>query len=494
MVKILMVGTFVAILLVSGFLSMKKTNNLGDFFLGGRKIGPWMSAFAYGTTYFSAVIFVGYAGKIGWGFGLPGVWVGIGNAVIGSYLAWKLLAKPTREMTEKLGAMTMPEFLQARYDSHALKIFAALVIFIFLVPYSASVFMGLSYVFEEVFQFNYNYALLAMTVITAAYLLMGGYRAVALTDFIQGIVMLFGVGTLLYYVFGNPVVGGFSQVIPKLSQISPDLATVFPTGQKGIALLSVIILTSLGPWGLPQMIQKFYAIKDKEKIKAATVISTAFCLIIGIGAYGVGALSHLYFNQLPVDPATGKATVDLLVPKILQIALPEMAAILILLLVLSASMSTLSSLVLVSSSSITIDLLKGYVSPQMGKKEELGIMRSFCLIFIALSAILALFKPAIILTLMALSWGPVAGVFLGPYLWGLFWPGTTKMGAWAGALSGLLTGLGFSWYHSFDASFVPIGGALAMLISLAVVPVVSLFTESFSKEHLQKVFVERTNI
>lgn len=492
MVKLLMVGTFVAILLLSGFLAMKKTNSLGDFFLGGRKIGPWMSAFAYGTTYFSAVIFVGYAGKVGWGFGLPGLWVGIGNALIGSYLAWKILAKPTREMTEKLGAMTMPEFLQARYDSHALKIFAALIIFVFLVPYSASVFMGLSYVFEEVFQINYNYALLIMTTITAAYLLMGGYRAVALTDFIQGIVMLFGVGVLIYYVFGNPAVGGFLQVIPRLREVSPDLVTVFPSGQQGLALLSVVLLTSIGPWGLPQMVQKFYAIKDTERVKAATVISTAFCLIIGLGAYGVGALSHLYFSELPVDPATGRGSVDLLVPQILQTALPELAAILILLLVLSASMSTLSSLVLVSSSSITIDLLKGYVRPHMGKKEELGVMRSLCLIFIALSAILALLKPAIILTLMALSWGTVAGVFLGPYLWGLFWPGTTKMGAWAGAVTGLLTGLGFAWYHSFEPTFVTIGGALAMLLSVAVVPAVSLFTESFSQEHLQKVFVRRT--
>ncbi len=493
MVKILMVGTFVAILLISGFLAMKKTTNLGDFFLGGRKIGPWMSAFAYGTTYFSAVIFVGYAGKIGWGFGLAGLWVALGNALVGSYLAWKLLAKPTREMTEKLGAMTMPEFLQARYDSRKLKIFAALVIFVFLVPYSASVFMGLSYVFEEVFQINYNYALLAMTIITAAYLLMGGYRAVALTDFIQGLVMLFGVGVLVYYVFGNPVVGGFSQVIPRLSNVSPDLTAVFPSGQNGLALLSVVLLTSLGPWGLPQMIQKFYAIKDTAKVKAATIISTVFCLIIGLGAYGVGTVSHLYFTELPIDPNTGKGTVDLIVPQILQTALPEMAAVLILLLVLSASMSTLSSLVLVSSSSITIDLLKGYFSPDMGKKEELGIMRSLCLIFIALSALLALFKPAIILTLMALSWGTVAGVFLGPYIWGLFWPGTTKMGAWAGALGGLLTGLGFAWYHSFEPSFVTIGGALAMLLSLAIVPVVSLFTENYSEEHLQKVFVRRAN-
>jgi SSS family solute:Na+ symporter len=489
--KFIMLGTFVAVLLASGFLAMRKTKNLGDFFLGGRKIGPWLSAFAFGTTYFSAVIFVGYAGKMGWSFGISGIWVGIGNALIGSFLAWKLLAKPTREMTEKLGAMTMPEFLQARYDSHALKIFAALIIFVFMVPYSASVFMGLSYVFEQVFQINYNYILVAMTVITAIYLLMGGYRAVAITDFIQGVVMIFGVAVLISYVFGHPAVGGFAQVLPKLAQIDPGLATFFPTGHNGVALLSVVLLTSLGTWGLPQMVQKFYAIKDKEKIKAATVISTLFCFIIGLGAYGVGAMSHLYFTELPVDPATGKATVDLLVPQILEIALPDLAAVLILLLVLAASMSTLASLVLVSSSSITIDLVKGYLKPQMKKNNELLLMRGFCLLFIVLSAVLALIKPAIILTLMALSWGTVAGVFLGPYLWGLFWPGTTKMGAWCGALVGLFFSLGFSWYHHFDAGFVPIGGALAMLLSLAIVPVVSLVTEGFSQEHLHKVFVEQ---
>ncbi|NLO76057.1 MAG: sodium/solute symporter [Clostridia bacterium] len=491
MFKFVMLGTFVAILLASGFLAMKKTKTIGDFFLGGRNIGPWLSAFAFGTTYFSAVIFVGYAGKIGWSFGIAGLWVGIGNALVGSLLAWKLLAKPTREMTEKLGAMTMPEFLQARYDSHSLKIYAALVIFVFMVPYSASVFMGLSYVFEQVFQINYNFVLVAITVITAIYLLMGGYRAVAITDFIQGMVMIFGVCILIYYVFGHPAVGGFAQVLPKLAQIDSGLASFFPTGHNGVALFSVVLLTSLGTWGLPQMAQKFYAIKDKEKIKAATVISTLFCIIIGLGAYGVGAVSHLYFAELPMDPATGKATVDLLVPQILEIALPEFAAVIILLLVLAASMSTLSSLVLISSSSITIDLVKGYLRPQMQKKNELLLMRSFCLLFIMLSAVLALLKPAIILTLMALSWGTVAGVFLGPYLWGLFWKGTTKMGAWSGALVGLIFSLGFSWFHHFDAGYVPIGGALAMLLSLAVVPAVSLVTERFSQEHLLKVFVEQ---
>lgn len=487
MIKLLLIGTFVAILLASGFYSMRKTHNLGDFFLGGRDIGPWMSAFAYGTTYFSAVIFVGYAGKIGWGFGFSSIWIGVFNALIGSYLAWKVLAKPTREMSEKLGVMTMPEFLQARYDSHALKIFSAGVIFIFLVPYSASVFMGLSYVFEGVFGLPYTYILLFMAILTSIFLLMGGYRAIALTDSVQGIVMLFGVGLLLYYVFNNPAVGGFGQVLPRLQAVGSDFASLYPAGKKGLNLLALIILTSLGPWGLPQMIQKFYAIKDTEKIKAATVISTLFAFVIGVGAYGVGTVVHLYYDKLPIDPATGKGTVDLLIPGIIQTALPEITAVMILLLVLSASMSTLSSLVLISSSTLTIDLLKGYLKPDMGKQEELLTMRTLCLIFIILSVIIAQIKPAIILTLMALSWGTVAGVFLGPYLWGLFWPRTTKTGAWCGALGGLIIGLGYSVTHNMDTAM---GGALAMICSLFIVPAVSVFTEQFSTEHLEKVFAE----
>jgi len=487
MIKFLLVGTFVAIMLACGFYSMRKTHTLGDFFLGGRQIGPWMSAFAYGTTYFSAVIFVGYAGKIGWSFGISGIWIGIFNAFLGTYLAWKILAKPTREMSEKLGVMTMPEFLQARYDSHALKIFAAGIIFIFLVPYSASVFMGLSYVFEEVFGLPYTYILLFMALLTAIFLLMGGYRAVALTDFIQGLVMIFGVGILIYYGYYHPQVGGFGQVLPRLQAAGSELARLYPSGNKGLSLLALIVLTSLGPWGLPQMVQKFFAIKDREKIKAATVISTFFALVIGVGAYGVGAVVHLYYDQLPVDPATGQGTVDLLIPGVIQTALPEIAAVMILLLVLSASMSTLSSLVLISSSTLTIDLLKGYIKPDMGKQEELVTIRTLCLIFIILSVIIAQLKPAVILTLMALSWGTVAGVFLGPYLWGLFWPRTTKAGAWCGALGGLITGLGYSLTHNMDTAM---GGALAMLCSVLIVPAVSVFTEQFSTEHLRKVFAE----
>ncbi len=489
--KWLLVGAFAAAILACGFLSLRKTQNVNDFFLGGRGIGPWMSAFAYGTTYFSAVLFVGYAGKVGWGFGLSAVWVAIGNALVGSLLAWKVLAKRTREMTERLQAITMPEFLKARYDSHGLKIFASLVIFIFLVPYSASVFMGLSYVFEEIFGIPYNYVLFFMAGLTAIFLLMGGYLAVALTDFIQGIVMIFGIGVMVYYVTSHPNVGGIIEGIQRTKAIDPELTQVVGPGG-WLPLVSLVILTSLGSWGLPQMVQKFYAIKDAKAINAAMIITTVFALVISVSIYFIGSLSHLFFTELPLDPVTGAPNVDLVMPKIIATTMPELAAVLILLLVLSASISTLSSLVLVSSSSLGIDLIKSYFLPNLSKQKSMMLVRVLCLLFIGLSLLIALTKPTIILTLMAVSWGTVAGVFLAPYLYGLYWKKTTKAGAWAGALTGLSFSLGASIYFNFDAKLIPTIGSLAMLIPLAVVPAVSLVTARFSQNHIKLVFGEET--
>ncbi len=486
MIKVLLLLCFVSILVYSGYTSMRKTRTVNDFFLGGRTVGPWLSAFAYGTTYFSAVIFIGYAGKVGWGFGLSDLWIVIGNALVGSLLAWWLLAGRTRQMTVRLNAMTMPEFLEARYDSRGMKIFAALVIFIFLLPYSASVFMGLSYLFEQIFGIPYLYAALAMCLLTGLYLVMGGYRAVALADFIQGIIMVFGVFMLLYYIVRAPQVGGLTAGIQKLAQIDPGL--VSPVGPPGfLAIASLVVLTSLGVFGLPQMVQKFYAIKDEKSIKPAMIVSTAFALLVTFGAYFPGALSRLFFEKLPVDVATGKPTPDLLMPHIISNTLPEVGAAVILLLVLSASMSTLASLVLVSSSSVAIDLMRA-VRPELAAKRGVLLLRLLCAVFIGLSLVLALKKPAIILSLMAMSWGTISGAFLAPYVLGLFWKGVTRAGAWAGAITGIAISIGFSLYYGLDANIIPIIGCSAMLAPLVVVPLVSLVTKPFPERHLNRVF------
>lgn len=476
--KFFAVGIYVAILFVIAFFSMKKTKTLDDFFLGNRSIGPWVSALTYGTTYFSAVLFIGYAGKIGWGFGLSSLWIVLGNALIGSFLAWKLLARRTRAMTITLDTVTMPGFLEKRYQSKGLKIASAMIIFIFLVPYSASVYMGLSYFFESVFGIPYLYALSFMAIMTAIYLTMGGYFAITLSDFFQGLVMIVGVFLMLFFVVNSPPVGGLSNVLPALSAIDPKLASpVGPPG--GVALFSLVILTSLGPWGLPQMVQKFYAIKNEKVISTATWATTAFALIVVTGAYFTGSLSRLFFNDLS---EVGN-NVDRIMPSIINSTVPETMAVLMLLLVLAASMSTLASLVLVSSSAIAVDLLQS-IRPKTGQKTSVSLMRILCIVFIAFSLYLAV-KPNIILNLMAFSWGTVAGAFIGPYLAGLFYKKTTRAGAWAG----LLTGSGFCIiFSTIFPDSIPLVGSLAMVLSILIVPIVSSFTTPLPEDHIYKVF------
>ncbi len=346
-------GAYFLLLIGIAIYSMRKSTTLKDFYLGGRNVGPWMSAFAYGAAYFSAVIFIGYAGRSGWTLGMSAVWVGIGNAILGNYIAWKVLARRTRALTGHLNAATMPEFFEKRFGSKGLRVLAAVIIFVFLVPYSASVYQGLGYLFEMTLNIPFIYCMLAMALVTAFYLLLGGYFGAALSDFIQGIVMLVGVVLMVFYIVTNPAVGGLSEGIARLKAIDPAL--VGPVGPDGpLSLISLILLTSLGSWGLPQMMHKFYAIRDERAIRRGTRISAGFSLVVAGGAYFCGVFGRLYLNnQLPVDPATGAANMDMIMPQVIVQALPQALIGIVLILVLSASMSTLASLVLVSSSAIS---------------------------------------------------------------------------------------------------------------------------------------------
>ncbi len=488
--EFVLLGIYFVILLAIGFYSMHRTSSLQDFFLGGRNIGPWMSAFAYGTTYFSAVIFIGYAGRIGWDFGLSAIWIAIGNAVLGSYLAWRILARQTRYLTHRLDVSTMPEFFEIRYDSKALKVFSAIIIFIFLVPYSASVYQGLSYLFEQIFDIPFIYCMVGMAVVTGIYLMMGGYFAMALTDFIQGVIMVVGIVLMVIYVLIHPNVGGLAKGIESLHAIEPKLTS--PVGPGGfISLFSLVFLTSLGSWGLPQMIHKFYAIKDEQSVKRATWISSIFAILVAGGAYFTGAFGRLFLdNKMPIDIVTGTPNADMIMPKLLQIALPKSLMSIILILVLSASMSTLSSIVLVSSSAISMDLIKGVLAPNMKKRNVVLIMRILCVVFVILSFVIAITNRAGILTLMSFSWGTIAGSFLAPFLYGLYWEKVTKAGAWAGFLSGFLTSIVLAMVRGLNAGDAPMIGVIAMLVSLVMVPVVSFITSKFSKEHIEAIYGE----
>lgn len=486
MSKFIFLGLFIILMVGVGIYSRKKVKNMNDFLLGGRNMGPWITAFAYGTTYFSAVIFIGYAGRIGWDFGVSSTWIGIANALIGGLLPWIVLAKRTRRITQELNVSTMPEYFEKRYDSKLMKIITALIIFVFLVPYTASVYQGLGYLFEKAFNIPFLYCMILMAALTGVYLMLGGYIATALNNFIQGIIMIAGVILMLYFIMSHPAVGGLKEGISRLKLIDPDLAK--PFSGNPVDLIALVTLTSLGTWGLPQMVHKFYAIKDDNAIKKGTVITTIFALLIAGGAYFVGSFGRLFFLY---NNAASPSNPDMVMPMILEWALPEVLYGLIIILVLSASMSTLSSLVLVSGSAITLDLVKGFWMPKISKEKEMLLMRILCAVFVIFSFIVAV-TPNAILTLMSFSWGTISGAFIAPFLYGLYWKGTTKAGAWSGIISGFVCSLGGAAIFGMDAKLAPNIGAIAILVSLVMVPIVSFLTteDAFAKNNLQSVLKE----
>ena len=496
-IKIIFLVVFFAIMIGIGLVTRKKANSVEGFVLGGRNAGPWLTAFGYGTSYFSAVVFIGYAGQFGWKYGVASTWIGIGNAVIGSLLAWIVLGRRTRVMTKHLNSKTMPDFFGKRFDSKALRITAALISFIFLIPYTSSVYNGLSRLFNMAFNIDYKICIIVMAALTCVYVILGGYMATVVNDFVQGIIMLIGITAVIVSVLNNN--GGFMGALTTLSNTPADASV--PTGMQGaftsffgpdpLNLLGVIVLTSLGTWGLPQMVGKFYAIKDEKAVKTGTIISTVFAFIVAGGCYFLGGFARLYSSNPAIYKADGTPAYDSIIPTMLE-GLPDILLGVVIVLGLSASMSTLSSLVLTSSSTVTLDLvaqIKNNKNVDQKKKEktQLITMRLFLVFFIVVSVLLSLNPPTFIAQLMGYSWGALAGAFLAPFLWGLYWKKTSKAAVVTSFVCGctlMIIQLGISMkIITVSGPFLGLifknslySGVFSMLSSLIIVPVVSLIS------------------
>ncbi|MDR1482798.1 MAG: sodium:solute symporter [Synergistaceae bacterium] len=480
--KVLLLALFFVVTIAVGMFFRHRGASVDGFVLGGRSVGPWLTAFAYGTSYFSAVVFVGYAGQFGWRFGISAVWIGLGNAFIGSLLAWVVLARRTRVMTRHINSATMPDFFGIRYGSRALKIGASVITFIFLVPYTASLYNGLSRLFAMAFDVDFTVCIVAMALLTAVYVITGGYRATAANDFIQGIIMLVGIIAVIAAVLG--VNGGFMPSLEALARIEDPVVSAAPGifasffGPAPLDLLGVVVLTSVGTWGLPQMVQKFYSISSEKNINTGTVVSTIFAIFISGGCYFLGGFGRLFSDGAGVR-AGG---FDSIIPSMLSGFSDPLIGIVIVL-VFAASISTLSSLVMTSASTFTLDFLRGNIVKNMDERTQLFLIRLLIAVFIAVSSVIATvqYKGGItfIAQLMGVSWGALAGAFLAPFLYGLYWRRATGASVWCCfifAATFMLSNIFFR--GSFPAILrSPINaGAFTMLAGLVIVPAVSLFT------------------
>jgi len=504
-IKIFLLVVFFSIMIGVGVYTRKTATDVNGFVLGGRSVGPWLTAFSYGTSYFSAVIFVGYAGQFGWKFGIASTWIGIGNAIIGSLMAWVILGRRTRVLTHKLDSSTMPDFFGKRFNSKGLKVIASAIIFIFLIPYTASLYNGLSRLFNMAFDVDYTVCVVVMAALTGVYVILGGYMATAINDFIQGIIMLFGIVAVIASVLSQH--GGFMGSLIELanytdaSTVNGDVPGIFASffGPDPFGLICVIILTSLGTWGLPQMVQKFYAIKNEKAVKTGTIVSTIFAIIVAGGCYFLGGFGRLTANAVETRP-DGSVVYDSVIPTMLQ-NLPDLLIAIVIILVLSASMSTLSSLVLTSSSTLTLDFIKGSIVKNFSEKKQMLTMRVLVVVFIVISAIIAVvqYKSSVtfIAQLMGISWGALAGAFLAPFLYSLYWKKTTKMACWVSFIFGTVF-MTCNLLNTLKVVSIPVfagqlaspinAGAFSMLAGLILVPIVSLFTKKPDKNEMDKLF------
>lgn len=516
LVKVVMILVFFAVTLVAGVLSSRSSKGVDGFVLGGRSVGPWLTAFSFGTSYFSAVIFIGYAGRFGWNFGLASTWIGLGNALIGSLMAWVILGRRTRVMTQHLGSRTMPDYFGLRFNSKVLRLVAAVIVFVFLIPYTASLFNGLSWLFSASFGgVPYWGWVIIMAVLTGVYVIVGGYMGSAVNNFIQGMIMLAGIIAVVAAVISTN--GGLTEAIAKLSEgsITTDEGTAFMgaytsfLGPEPLQLLGVVVLTSLGTWGLPQMVGKFYAIKDENAIKKGTIISTLFALVVAGGCYFLGGFGRLYADKVGENPKF-----DTIIPTMLATVEESLGnggawlIGLVLILVLAASMSTLSSLAMTSASTITLDLIAPLSKKQRSEKSSIFLMRVLLAISIMIAAGIAILvvsneslaKKLYISDLMGISWGALAGCFLAPFMYGLFWKRVTKVAVWVSFVTGLgITVTQFILNAILKITFEnPVlayfcgssinAGMLAMVVGLVLVPIVSLLTQKTRPEGVDGMF------
>ncbi|HRF65880.1 MAG TPA: sodium/solute symporter [Ignavibacteria bacterium] len=468
--RIIIISLFCLLIVVIGIIGMRKTRSFNDYFLGGGKIGAWMTAFTYGTAYFSAVLFIGFAGQVGWNFGYSGLWIAVFNSLVGVLGVWWLMGHRIKKMSVEYKVSTLPEYLEKRYNSKALKLYSSIAIFLLFIPYSAAVFIGLSYLFKVTFNIDYTVALLFMGGFTGLYLVLGGYNSMTMIDVIFGAIMILGCIVLASATIS--AAGGLNELTSKLAAIDPKLVSqVGPAGFWNLFYL--VFLTSVAPFAMPQLIQKFYAVRDKKAIRLGMVASTSFSLLIAVVAYFVGSTSRVFLTpeNAPAAFSNGKPVYDSLMPELLNKVIPEYLFVIMLLLILSASMSTLAAIILISSSSVVKDFYSGFINKNASDNMLTNLMRVCALVFIIISVVLAYFKPASIVIILGISWGAIGAAFLGPFVWGLLWKRTSLSGAFISSVIGLGTCL----VLYFTGSSSPQAGTIGMLLSFILCPLISLF-------------------
>ena len=451
-------GVYLVAMLAIGIVTGRRMKQTAEgFHLGSRSIGPWVTAFSFISTYFSSVVIIG-GGGFGYKFGMATLWIGATNVVVGTLLAWMVLGHRTRKMTGRLRSITMPGFFARRYRSSAARVISAVVISVFLILYNVSILKGMGHAFEVLIGIPYLSGILLSGVMIIVYVAIGGYLAVVWTGFFQGWVMLFGL--ILLTVLAVARVDGLGQVFVRLGQVESGkyLATPGVWGWAGLVSYSMIV--SFGVWGMPQLVTRFYSMKDSKVLRLGTVLATIGAAM-ALLPYFSGALTRVLY------PALDNA--DKAIPTLVHGTMPAWASAVFLAAVIAAGMSSFSAVLIATVSSIVKDLYRDAFHARIDPRREMLLSR-IASVVIGLVALAAAVKPpAMILVITGFAWAAIASTTLWPFVLGLYWRRATRAGAVAAMVGGFLVAL--SWMVVGNPygihGFIP-GLAASLLLFVAV--------------------------
>lgn len=428
LILVIVFALYLLILFLIGLLSRKATATKEDFYLGGRRIGVWVSSFSFVSAYYSSVVIIG-GGGFGYKYGMATLWVAAINVLLGTTLAWIILGKRTRELTQKYNAVTLPEFLAKRYQSRTLQIISGLIIAIFLIVYNVSILKAMANISQVLMNVSYLQGLLISGLIIIIYVSLGGYLAVVWTGFFQAWLMI--IGLLLLTFFTLTKVGSFSNIFIRLSEINQNLIeTPGVWGWSG--LVSYCMIVSFGVWGMPQLVARFYSIRDTKVLRIGTVLATLSASIAFL-PYFNGAASRILFPNL--------ANPDLAIPNLVKTVLSPISQAIFLTGVMAAGMSTFSAVLITAVSSLVKDFYEDGLNKKLDPQTHLRYARLASMTIGILSLIVAIKPPAMILVLTAFSWAVIAGANLWPFFFSLYLKRLSKTAGLISMLTGAILAL-----------------------------------------------------
>jgi len=472
---IMVLVAYFAILLVIGIVAMRRTKTLEDFYVGGRQISGWVTALSFFTTYFSAVIFIGGAG-MGWVWGLPIVWKDVPSVIIGTALAFMIIGPPLRVMTEKLGALSVAEYIEKRYDSKLAGLTATVIIFTGMFFYTISLLIGMGVATEIIVGIPYLTALWICVIVTLIYTALGGYFGQAWTQAVQAIVMLL-IAVIVAVVALNAV-GGLGALSTKLEAINPSLAR-WPYLNFTALLPFMLSLGFLG-WGNPALILRFFSIKGTRAFRWSVLIAVFFVAITSLCINLASPVARVLYPNLPKPDAA--------MPHLVKDLFPPGFDAFFLVGVLAASMSTLTALLIVMSQCIVRDIVPKIRT--LPEKRAVMLSRVVMVVVALICATLATSPPPMLVTIFAVTTALLAGVLVGPVVYGLYWRRVTAPSCACAMMAGFIAVIAVCAYGGFQFPWTYYAWIPAIILSLALPPIISVFTKPPSEELLSKIFAK----